>query len=89
MLTVEEDTGTGLSGKGSLTKAKLLEPSCILPFSNDQSETMNDWAPVEGRVAVGNGIDVLVVREYKEANCSTEAWNVAASVIGDDKAHST
>jgi hypothetical protein len=39
-------------------------------------------------VTVGNGSVVLVVSEYKDAICSTEAWKVAASVVVV-RAHST
>ena len=88
-LALTVDIGTGLSGKGSFTKAKLSTPSWIRPLPKDQLDKIKDWASVEDCVAVGNGRDVLVVSEYKDANCSTEAWKAAASVIGEVKSHST
>ena len=61
LLEVEE--GAGLFGKGSFTKAMFPPPCWILPLLGDQPFLINVCASELGRVAVGKGMLVLVVRE--------------------------
>ena len=60
----------GFVGKGSLTKARLLGPSCIRPLPRDHCETKRFWVSVVDMVAEGYGMEVLVARAYWEARAS-------------------
>lgn len=66
------EPGTGLFGKGSLTNARSLCPQEMLPLERDHCDVINDRAPWDVRVAVGNGREVLVVREYCVAMAAGE-----------------
>jgi hypothetical protein len=59
--------GVGELGKGSVTKAVSFAPFWIRPLLRDQSFEMSWMKSVASevdKVALGKGIDVLVVSEY-------------------------
>ena len=57
------EAGADLFEKGSATKAMFPPPCWILPLLSDQPFLMKDCASELESVAVGKGMDVLVVRE--------------------------
>lgn len=79
--------GAGELGNGSATNARLSPPFVIRPLLRDQPEVMKDCVSELEAVAVGKGMEVLVVSEYCEARADGGASCATASRGETTRAH--
>lgn len=82
------ELGAVAFGKGSSTNESSEAPFWMRPLLRDQPETMKDCVSELERVAVGNGMLVLVVSEYRDARVAAGViW--AATLALRDRARAT